>query len=58
MFKFLKEVRAEMQFVKWPTRRAVIASAIAVLVISVFMALFLGGIDLGLRELLAKYLAK
>lgn len=56
--KFLNEVRNEMKFVKWPTKRAVVASAIAVLVISIFMSIFLGGIDFGLHELLAKFLAK
>lgn len=56
--KFINEVLSEMQFVKWPTRRAVIASSIAVLVISIFMSAFLGGVDFGLREALAKLLVK
>lgn len=56
--KFINEVLNEMQFVKWPTKRAVIASSFAVLVISVFMSIFLGAVDFGLQELLAKFIAE
>ena len=47
-----------MKFVKWPTKKMVIVSSIAVIVISGFLAVFLGGIDFGLHKLLASYFAK
>ena len=56
--KFINEVRAEMVFVKWPTRRMVIVSAVAVVIISAFLAAFLGGVDFGLHKLLAKFFTK
>ncbi len=56
--KFINEVRAEMAFVKWPTRRMVIVSAVAVVIISAFLAAFLGGVDFGLHKLLAKFFTK
>jgi preprotein translocase SecE subunit len=56
--KFINEVRNEMKFVKWPTKKMVIVSSIAVIVISGFLAVFLGGIDFGLHKLLASYFAK
>lgn len=55
--QFIKEVRAELKHVKWPTRKMVIASTIAVILISIVVALYLYGLDLVLQKLLAKFLA-
>jgi preprotein translocase SecE subunit len=55
--QFFKEVRAELKHVKWPTRKMVIASAVAVILISIVVAIYLSGLDLTLQKLLAKFVA-
>ncbi len=54
--EFIKEVIAEANHVTWPTRKQAIYSTIAVLVISAFVAYYLGLFDFlfskGLGELL------
>ena len=42
---FLKEVRAELGKVSWPTRRQLLLYTGVVIGISLFFALYLGGID-------------
>ena len=42
---YLKETRAEMKHVNWPKRNAAIGYSIAVIVISLFVAYFLGAFD-------------
>lgn len=53
--KFINEVLNEMKFVEWPTKKVVMASTMAVLVISFFAAVYLGGADYELQRLLAKF---
>lgn len=55
--QFFKEVRAELKYVKWPTKKMVIASAVAVILISIVVAIYLSGLDLVLQKLLAKFVA-
>ena len=54
ILKFIKEVRNEMDNVKWPTRKMVIGSTIAVFFISALAAAYLGGADMLLQKFLAK----
>ncbi len=42
---YIKETRAEMKHVNWPTRKQAIAYTIAVIAISVLIAYFLGAFD-------------
>ena len=42
---YLKETRAEFKHVTWPKRRTAIMYAVAVVVISLFVAYFLGAFD-------------
>ena len=49
--KFFLEVRAELKKVTWSTRKEVGAGAIAVLVLSGIVSLFLWVIDFGLSQL-------
>jgi preprotein translocase SecE subunit len=56
--KFIREVKGEMKYVKWPTRNMIIGSTIAVLLISAVTAALLSGEDMLLQKLLAKLLAK
>jgi preprotein translocase SecE subunit len=56
--KFIKEVLAEMEHVKWPSRKMIIGSTIAVFFISALTAAYLGGADVLLQKLLAKVVSK
>ena len=53
---YLKETRAEFKHVTWPKRKTAIAYSIAVVIISLFTAYFLGAFDtlfqMGLGKLL------
>jgi preprotein translocase subunit SecE len=42
---YLKEVRAEMKHVNWPTRNQVIAYTVVVIIISLVVAYYLGFFD-------------
>ena len=50
-FKFLHEVKAEMDKVKWPSRKDMIKYSIATIVFVIFFALFFYAIDLVLALL-------
>ncbi len=56
--EFLKETKAEMTQVKWPSKKQSIISTVAVVVISVLVAYFLGFFDFvfktGLESLITK----
>lgn len=43
---FLKEVKAELTKVIWPTRDEVVKLTIVVVVVSVVIGLYIGGLDL------------
>ena len=43
---FLKEVRSELAKVVWPTKDEVIKLTVVVLVVSLVVGLYIGGIDL------------
>lgn len=45
MINYLKDVRAEMHHVSWPTRRTTIAYTVAVLGVSIATAVYLGLLD-------------
>ncbi len=54
--EYVKEVRAEMKNVTWPTRRQAIFFTLAVILVSLIVAYYLGALDkvfsLGLGQLL------
>ena len=56
--QYLKETKAELKEVVFPTSAQTITFTVLVIVISVVVALSLGGVDLGLRELLGKILTR
>lgn len=49
--QFLREVRAELGHVSWPTRDATVTSTVVVLITVVLIGAFLGGLDIGLSRL-------
>lgn len=55
--QFLKDVKAEIDKVVWPTREETIRYSILVIVVAVATGLFLGGLDY-LLTLLQDYLLK
>ncbi|MFP4086604.1 MAG: preprotein translocase subunit SecE [Desulfobacteraceae bacterium] len=49
---FLREAKTELRKVKWPTRKELLASTAVVLVLTLFVALFLGLVDFGLIKII------
>ncbi len=49
---FLREVRAELNRVTWPTREAVIGGTVAVIVLSLILVVYMGIIDFIVTKLL------
>jgi len=54
--QFIKEAKAELMKVVWPTKAQILKITISVVVLSVFMAAFLGLVDFGLLKLIEKFL--
>ncbi len=50
--QFLREVKAELKKVTWPSRKQTIGSTAVVLVLVMIISLFLGIVDLGLSGLI------
>ena len=48
---FLRDVRAEVRKVTWPTRKETIASSSVVVVAVLIVAIYLGLVDLGFSKL-------
>jgi preprotein translocase subunit SecE len=51
---FLKEVELEMKKVNWPTLKEALKDTLIVISISMVAALFLGGLDIVIRELIKR----
>jgi len=49
--QFLREVRAELRKVTWPSRKQTIGSTLVVLVLVMIISFFLGVVDIGLSGL-------
>ncbi len=45
MFTYLKDVRAEMKHVSWPTRRQAVTYTLVVIAVSLATAIYLGLLD-------------
>ena len=43
--KFLREVRAEMEKVTWPSRQEVQAATLVIIVLVLLLAVFIGSVD-------------
>lgn len=52
---YLKETRAELEHVTWPTRREAIGFTIVVIVVSIATAIFLGFFDYLFSLILQKF---
>lgn len=58
IFTYLKETKAELKEVTFPSVSQTINYTILVVVISIVVALVLGGVDLGFKTILTKLLAR
>jgi len=54
--EYLKDVKAELKKVKWPTQKQMINSTLLVLIVSVVVGSILGLADYGFTQLFAKIL--
>lgn len=53
LINYLKETKEELKEVTWPSKRQTTIWTILVIVISTIVAVFLGAIDFGLKDLLS-----
>jgi preprotein translocase subunit SecE len=56
IISYLKETKGELSHVNWPTRKQSIVFSLVVIVISVFVAFFLGLFDLIFSKILNLFL--
>jgi preprotein translocase subunit SecE len=50
--QFLREVKAELKKVTWPSRKQTLGSTVVVLIVVAIISLFLGVVDMGLQGLI------
>ena len=58
LLKYLKETKAELKEVVFPTTSQTVVYTVLVVIISAIVAAALSGIDLGLRDLLSKIITR
>ena len=58
IIQYFKESYQELRLVKWPTRSQMINDTIMVLLVCIFAAILLGGIDFGMNYLIQWYINK
>lgn len=56
LITFLQEAKVELARVNWPGRKEIIRYTILVVIISLILAVFLGGLDFFFSFLVEKYL--
>jgi preprotein translocase subunit SecE len=54
--EFVQEVLAEFRKVTWPSRQELLNSTTIVIVVTVVLAFFLGGVDIGLARVVERIL--
>ena len=54
--EFFREVLSEFRRVTWPTRQQLANSTVVVLAVTVVIAFFLGGVDIGLARIVERIL--
>ena len=53
---FLKEVKFEIKKVNWPTQKETVRDTLIVLLVSIVVAVFLGGIDFIFTRILDRFI--
>ena len=54
--EFIREVLAEFRKVTWPSRQELINSTVVVIMVTVVLAFFLGGVDVALARIVERIL--
>jgi preprotein translocase subunit SecE len=54
--EFVREVLAEFRKVTWPNRQELVNSTVVVIVVTVVLAFFLGGVDIVLARVVERIL--
>ena len=54
--EFVQEVLLEFRRVTWPSRAELVNSTVVVLALTVVIAFFLGGVDIGLSKIMQRIL--
>jgi len=52
LVEYLKDVKAELRHVKWPSRKTTLNFSLVVVVLSLVTAMYLGAFDFGFSELI------
>lgn len=55
---FLREAKAELLKVNWPTKPQIINYTLAIILISIILAIFLGGLDYFFSYILKTFIIK
>lgn len=50
--QFLREVRAELRRVNWPSRKQIVSYTVIVLVLTLVLTSFVWGVDEGIRRII------
>ncbi|HCJ45516.1 MAG: preprotein translocase subunit SecE [Candidatus Moranbacteria bacterium] len=58
VLQFLAEAKVELSRVNWPTRKQIMLYTVLVIVISLFVAFFLGSLDYLFSTLVTRFLIK
>ncbi|OLC39340.1 MAG: preprotein translocase subunit SecE [Candidatus Rokubacteria bacterium 13_1_40CM_4_69_5] len=54
--EFIREALVEFRKVTWPSRQELVNSTAVVIVLTIVLALFLGGVDIGLARIVERIL--
>lgn len=54
--EFIRQVISEFRKVTWPSRQELVNSTVVVIVLTVILAFFLGGVDIGLARVVERIL--
>jgi preprotein translocase subunit SecE len=54
--EFIREVAVEFRKVTWPSRAELLNSTVVVVTVTVIIAFFLGGVDIGLARIVERIL--
>jgi preprotein translocase subunit SecE len=58
VFRFFNEVVDELKKVTWPTRQEAIKMTATVIGVSIVVAVFIGGLDYALTQIISKILTR
>lgn len=56
LITYLREVRAELSHISWPTPRQAVTYTLLVILISVLIAVYVGALDFGFSRLLEMFI--